>query len=157
MSMRAFVGVCGPGSATQDSHGAKNRGACQRNKVKDRQTCHSTTTLRTYQVWSSSKCRGRGRPGQRRAGPRGNEVDGRWSCLFSLNCLFLPVLNFDRLCLLLGSVSPLSHGQRRRDDSLGEGVRGLQEQWGGWLGGEGWSRLRDINIPDSQMITPCHS
>lgn len=84
-------------------------------------------------------------------------MDGRQSCLFALNCLFLPVLNFDTLCLLLGSVSPLSHGQGRRDDSLGEGVRGLQEQWGGWSGGEGWSWLRDINILDSQMITPCHS
>lgn len=68
-----------------------------------------------------------------------------------------PVLNFDRLRLLLGSVSLLSHGQGRREDSLGKGVRGVEEQWGGWSGGESWSCLRDINIFDSQMITPCHS
>lgn len=44
-----------------------------------------------------------------------------------LACFSL-VLNFDRLCLLLGSVSQLSHGQGRRDDttSLGTGARGLE-------------------------------
>lgn len=130
----------------------KHSAACQRNTASHRRTCHSNNTLRTYQVWSSSKCRERKRTaGIKRAGPRGNEADGR-RC-----CLFLPVLNFDRLRLLLGSVSLLSHGQGRRVDSLGKGVRGVEEQWGGWSGGESWSCLRDINIFDSQMITLCHS
>lgn len=47
---------------------------------------------------------------------------------------FSPALNFDRLCLLLRSVSQLCHGQGRRDEttSLGKG-RGAQSAKGsGW-------------------------
>lgn len=45
-------------------------------------------------------------------------------CLLWTAC-FSPALNFDRLRLLLGSVSLLPHGHGEgRDDSLGKGVRG---------------------------------
>lgn len=69
----------------------------------------------------------RTRAKKKRTGQTENEEDRRGSCLFALNCFSL-VLNFDRLCLLLGSVSLLSRGQGRRDNmpSLGKGagVRG---------------------------------
>lgn len=136
----------------------KHSAACQRNRVKNRQTCHSNNTLKTYQVWSSSKCRERKRTsGQRELDQGGMKRTGDGPVCFHWTACFCPVLNFDGLRLLLGSVSPLSPGQGRRADSLGKGVRGLEEQWGRWSGGEGWSWLRDINIFDSQMITLCHS
>lgn len=59
------------------------------------------------------------------------------ACLPRLPCFSL-VLNFDRLCLLLESVSLLSFGQGRRDDtpSLGKGagVRGSEGCQGGERG-----------------------
>lgn len=59
------------------------------------------------------------------------------ACLPRLPCSSL-VLNFDRLCLLLESVSLLSFGQGRRDDtpSLGKGagVRGSEGCQGGERG-----------------------
>lgn len=75
----------------------KHSAVCQRNTVNHRRTCHNNNnnTLRTYQVWSSSKRRESKRTaGIKRAGPRENEPDGRRSCLFALDCLFLPCVEF---------------------------------------------------------------
>lgn len=80
--------------------------------------------------------RGRGGRGRRKRELDRGDWRGQGRLLFvcsELACFFV-VLNFDRLRLLLGSVSLLSHGQGRRDDtpSLGKGARGL-ECWGGWV------------------------
>lgn len=69
----------------------KHLAPCQRNTVNHRWTCHNNNTLRTYQVWSSSKCGERKRTAGIRELERGrNEVDWRRSCLFARVCLFLP-------------------------------------------------------------------
>lgn len=93
---------------------------------------------------------------KKRAGEREMKKRGRAPvCLLWLACFSL-VLNFDRLRLLLGSVSLLSHGQGRRDDtpSLGKGARGL-ECWGGWVarrrglvltGGYKYPRQPNVNV-----------
>lgn len=85
----------------------KHSVACQRNTASHRRTCHSNNTLRTYQVWSSSKCRERKRmAGIKRAGPRGNEADGRRCCLF-LPCW---ILTGCACCLDLSACSPMARG-----------------------------------------------
>lgn len=153
--MRASARVFVPRSETQESHGAfANNAQLPARETQLNTEGHATATP----LWGPTRYdlhlnveRGRGRLGQTELDRGGMKRTGWAAC-------FPPVLYFDRLRLLLGSVSLLSHGQgRRRDESLGKGVRGLEEQWGGWSGGEGWNWLRDINIFDSQMITLWHS
>lgn len=117
----------------------------------DTKTQHRNFNCVTYQVWSSSKRRYVERRGGQGWRKNNNKLDrGRMRrtrearvCLPRLPCFSL-VLNFDRLCLLLESVSLLSFGQGRRDDtpSLGKGAgvrvflraaRGEKEGWS-WLG-----------------------
>lgn len=139
--------------------------ARQTDAVRHRQTRHSNPTLWTYQVWSSSNRRYREEEEDEEEEEK-SWTEGEWrgqeKLLFvcsELAC-FSVVLNFDRLRLLLWSVSLLSHGQGRRDDTTSSGKGGRRgvrgsEGWGGpgWAGGEGRSWLRVINIHQTQMIT----
>lgn len=91
---------------------------------------------------------------------RGNEKQGRGSSLFAANLLVSP-LSFDRLCLLLGSVSLVSRCQGRRDHkpSLRKGQSGGHGGLRGWagLGGGLTEDYKYLVQPDdhtvSQLVT----
>lgn len=79
----------------------------------------------------------------------GNEGKGRDSCLFGVcAALFLPLLNFDSLCLLLGYVSQLPGGFAIRWEGQLEALRGGHS--GGQVSREAVSTVfepaGDINI-----------
>lgn len=103
---------------------------------------------------------------KRKERPTEGERRGQERLLFvcaDLACFSL-VLNFDRLRLLLGSVSLLSHGQGRRDDTTslgtgGEGLRVLKGVGGREVGGrleltEGYKYLWQ---PDDHTVSQLES